>query len=150
MQHQEAAPKHKLGLWAYLSIAVSVVMLMCFSVFGARVAQHQIEAVLIEMRADTERIAFYLDAATTSDILAKRWDNLELILLNQVELGKLREIAVTDADGRILSRVLRDAGGRGRVSSLQVAPIPPQENTMSPLAKASVSAAVIRPRSSPA
>ncbi len=135
MQHQYAATKRQLGLWAYLSIAVSVVMLLCFSAFGVHIAQDQIETARNEMRADTERVAINLDAATTADILEKRWDNLELIVLHQVELGKLREIVVTDTNGRILTRVLREAGGRGRVSYAQGAPLMPQSGTTVDLTK---------------
>ena len=135
MQIKDVAPKFQVGLLAYLSIAVGIVMLLCFFAFGSHVVRHQIEAARNEMRADTERVAVNLDAATTSDILERRWDNLELIVLHQVDLGKLREIVVTDAEGRVLTRVLREAGGRGRVSYTQLAAIPPQSGTTIDLLK---------------
>lgn len=138
MQHHHAPPKRQYRLLPYLSIAIGAVMVLSFAGFGTHVAHHQIEEARNQIRVDTETIAANMDAVATPEILEKRWDNLELAVLRQIEIGHLREITVTDAGGRVLSRALREPGKRARISYTPGPPIPPLSNTTVDLEKAEI------------
>jgi sigma-B regulation protein RsbU (phosphoserine phosphatase) len=122
MPQQRSAPM-AMTLWLHLASAVTLVMLLCFGGFGIYMASAQEALAAAEVGVIARAIAHSVDAAVADDILERRLDNIETLLLHLAMVGQVRELSVADASGRVLARVRRQGEGPSEADYIDRTPL---------------------------
>ena len=119
----------KTTLLSRLALVVSTAIAISFSGFGIYTAREQGEIVEKEIHDVTHAIAENISVAVVGDIIEKRVDKIEDILIRLSAIHNVRELIVADANGVILSRIVRVGNERGNAvynkgASIHIANLP--------------------------
>lgn len=98
-------------LWKIQTLVVSTVVALGFVAYGAYTAWEQTARERQEITHDARNLAKIIAAASADDILARNYDRIEAHLLRQASLSSIRELVISDSEGRVLSSVKRLADG---------------------------------------
>jgi PAS domain S-box-containing protein len=90
-------------LWVYLSVVINAIITLAFAGYGAYTAFEQAQNRQHDIEQDTLHIARSIAAGSVNDLLTQQFDRLEQLLERSVSIGRVTEVILADATGRILT-----------------------------------------------
>jgi sigma-B regulation protein RsbU (phosphoserine phosphatase) len=114
----------KISMRSRLALVVSAAIILCFSGFGLYMGMEQGKFAKREIHDLTHAIAENISVAVARDIIEKRIDNIEFLLIRFSMIDNVRELSVTDMNGRVISRVVRNGNSPGKADYSKIAAIP--------------------------
>jgi sigma-B regulation protein RsbU (phosphoserine phosphatase) len=96
-------------LWKVQTLIVNAVVVLGFLIHGAYTAWEQTERERTEITLDVRTLAQSIAAGSADDILTASYDRIEGRLLRVARLISVRDLVITDPDGRVLSHVRRES-----------------------------------------
>lgn len=98
-------------LWQLQTLVINGIVALAFLAYGSYTALEQSAFEQEQILQDARNLALSIAAGSADDILSADFDRIENRLLRQVKLSSVRELLITDVQGRVLSQVRRLADG---------------------------------------
>ena len=94
-----------------LSASTVLVFVVSFVIFGLLMARQVEESEQKDLEANTLALARLFDLSVADDLLLQRFDSIEATFRQAVSVGHIRELLLTDANGKVLEHIRRSPSG---------------------------------------